>query len=176
LLLAADGNYYGGAAPSAPGSGEIFKMTPNGDVSTFYQFSGTESPASSLIQGSDGNFYGAGFGISGGLTFVFKLTTTGVLTVLHTFTTADTVGVVQGPNGYLYGLTNVDGTAKKGTVYEVSTDGSTFNVLHNFGDGSVNNDGAYPLGILTVGTNSNLYGVTSGGGSAGDGTVFKISP
>jgi uncharacterized repeat protein (TIGR03803 family) len=176
LLLAADGNYYGGAAQPAPGAGEIYKMTPNGDVSTFYQFSGAESPASPLIQGSDGNFYGAGFGISGGFTFVFKLTTAGVLTVLHTFTTADTLGVVQGPNGYLYGLTNVDGTAKKGTVYEVSTDGSTFNVLHNFGDGSVKNDGADPDGILTVGTDSNLYGVTTFGGSAGRGTVFRISP
>jgi uncharacterized repeat protein (TIGR03803 family) len=176
LLLAADGNYYGGTSPSVPSPGEIYKMTPSGHVSTFYQFSGIGSAGGPLIQGSDGNFYGVGFAISGSFTSVFKLTKAGVLTVLHTFTTADSLGVVQGPNGYLYGVTNVDGTAKKGTVYEVSTDGSTFNVLHNFGDGSVKNDGASPDGILTVGTDNNLYGVTTFGGSAGHGTVFKISP
>lgn len=56
LLLAADGNYYGGAVPAA--AGQIYKMTPSGDVTTFYQFSAGESPSSPLIQGSDGNFYG----------------------------------------------------------------------------------------------------------------------
>jgi uncharacterized repeat protein (TIGR03803 family) len=73
-------------------------------------------------------------------------------------------------------LTNTDGTAGKGTVYEVSTDGSIFVVLHNFGDGSLPNDGAYPDGTLTVGADGNLYGVTTRGGSAGNGIVFKISP
>ena len=181
LLLASDGNYYGGGSPSSP-PGEIYEMTSSGTVTTFFQFSGDEYPSGPLIEGSDGNFYGTGGGISSGASFVFQLTTAGTLTVLHTFTPAsphsgvDTLGVVQGPNGYLYGLTNTDGTARKGTVYEVSTDGSTFKVLHNFGDGSVKNDGEYPGGVLTVGADGNLYGVTLLGGSAGDGTVFKISP
>jgi uncharacterized repeat protein (TIGR03803 family) len=182
LLLAADGNYYGAAAPAVTNPGEIYKMTPGGDVTTFYQFTGIEYPSGPLIQGSDGNFYGTGGGITSGVAFVYQLTTGGVFTVLHTFKPPGkhmgvvTLGVVQGSTGNLYGTTNTDGTAGKGTVYEVSTDGSTFNVLHNFGDGSVQNDGEFPAGILTVGSDDNLYGVTIGGGSAGNGTVFKISP
>jgi uncharacterized repeat protein (TIGR03803 family) len=48
--------------------------------------------------------------------------------------------------------------------------------LHNFGDGSVANDGKGPVGTLVVGKDKNLYGATATGGSAGLGTVFKISP
>jgi uncharacterized repeat protein (TIGR03803 family) len=124
---------------------------------------------------------GLAMAISRGASFAYQLTTSGVFTVLHKFTptkgntSVETVGVIQGPNGYLYGVASGDGTAGKGVVYELSTDGSAFNVLHNFGDGSVPNDGEYPVGIVTVGTDGNLYGVTPNGGSAGYGTVFKIS-
>jgi hypothetical protein len=108
---------------------------PNGDVTTFYQFTGSRYPSSPLIQGSDGSFYGAAGGLSSGGSFVYKLSTGGVLKVLHQFIPGkkqfgiDTAGVVQGPNGNLYGLTNTDGTATEGTVYEVSTDGSTFDAI-----------------------------------------------
>jgi uncharacterized repeat protein (TIGR03803 family) len=182
LLLAADGNFYGCASALYPNPGEVYKMTPNGDVTTFYQFTGSRYPSSRLIQGSDGSFYGAAGGLSRGGSLVYKLSIGGVLKILHQFIPGKkqfgigTAGVVQGPNGNLYGLTNTDGTAGKGTVYEVSTDGSIFVVLHNFGDGSVPNDGAYPDGTLTVGADGNLYGVTTRGGSAGNGIVFKISP
>jgi uncharacterized repeat protein (TIGR03803 family) len=173
LLLANDGNFYGGTL-----GGEIYKMTPGGQVTTFYQFSDAGS-LRQLIQGSDGNFYGTA--LSPGGDYVFRLTTGGVLTVLHTFTTAagtpsNPEGVIQGPNGNLYGLTLDGGSANRGTVYELSTDDSSFNVLHNFDDGSIKNDGQNPLGVLTVGPDNNLYGVTQSGGSAGKGTVFRISP
>jgi uncharacterized repeat protein (TIGR03803 family) len=182
LLLAADGNFYGAAGAVGNNPGEIYKMTPSGDVTTFYQFTGSGFPWGALIQGSDGNFYGTAEGTSSNMSFVYRLTPRGVLKVLHKFTPSKgytsviTLGVVLGPNGYLYGLSWGDGTGGMGTVYELSTNGSTFNVLHYFGDGSVPNDGADPDGILTVGTDGNLYGVTPRGGSAGDGTVFKISP
>jgi uncharacterized repeat protein (TIGR03803 family) len=181
LLLAADGNFYGAAEAVGNNPGEIYKMTPSGAVTTFYQFTGSGFPWGALIQGSDGNFYGTAVGTSSNMSFVYRLTPRGVLKVLHKFTPTQgpgviTTGVVQGPNGYLYGLSWGDGTGGMGTVYELSTDGSTFNVLHYFGDGSVPNDGKDPDGILTVGTDGNLYGVTTSGGSAGNGTVFKISP
>jgi uncharacterized repeat protein (TIGR03803 family) len=37
------------------------------------------------------------------------------------------------------------------------------------------NDGAYPFGALTLGNDGKFYGTSSGGGSAGDGTVFKVT-
>ena len=39
------------------------------------------------------------------------------------------VGV--GPNGNLYGETASGGTGKDGTIYELTTDGSTYTILHN---------------------------------------------
>jgi uncharacterized repeat protein (TIGR03803 family) len=47
----------------------------------------------------------------------------------------------------------------------------TFNVIYNFTGGV---DGGGPAG-LTVGADGNLYGV-AGGGDAGQGTVFKLTP
>ena len=49
-------------------------------------------------------------------------------------------------------------------------------VLHSFGDGSVPDDGATPFAGLIQGLDGDYYGTTSAGGSAGMGTVFKISP
>jgi len=174
LLLASDGNFYGGTQ-SFSGSGEIFKVTPGGKVSTFYTFSGTavnlDAP---LIQGSDGNFYG----IAG--SYIFKLTPDATFTILHTLMGTDgsnpAGALAQGPNGNLYGLCTYGGIANTGTLYEVSIDGSSFTVLHNFGDGSIQSDGLYPQGSLLLAADNNFYGVTQYGGSAQEGTIFKISP
>jgi uncharacterized repeat protein (TIGR03803 family) len=82
--------------------------------------------------------------------------------------------VVQGPNGHLYGTTFLGGTAGKGIIFEISTNGKSFTILHNFGDGTVPNDGLNPSGTLIFGRESTLYGATEDGGSAGLGTVFKF--
>ena len=83
-------------------------------------------------------------------------------------------GLVQGPNGNLYGTTQLGGTAGNGVVFEISTDGSLFTVLHNFGDGTITHDGKNPVGSLLVDPDNFLYGTTYEGG-VGLGTVFKIS-
>jgi uncharacterized repeat protein (TIGR03803 family) len=85
-------------------------------------------------------------------------------------------GLVLGANGNLYGLTIRGGTTGSGTVFELSTDGSSYTILHNFNDGSVPNDGQLPADRLVVGSDNNLYGVTESGGSADRGTIFRISP
>jgi uncharacterized repeat protein (TIGR03803 family) len=67
-----------------------------------------------------------------------------VITTIHTFQGSDgrlPNGLVQGPNGNLYGTTQLGGTAGNGVVFEISTDGSLFTVLHNFGDGTITHDG-----------------------------------
>jgi uncharacterized repeat protein (TIGR03803 family) len=86
------------------------------------------------------------------------------------------MGVIEAPNGNIYGLSLEDGTAGMGTVFELAAGSNIITILHNFGDGSVQNDGAFPVGTLVVGSDNNLYGTTNGGGSAGLGTVFRISP
>jgi uncharacterized repeat protein (TIGR03803 family) len=175
LLLGTDGDFYGSTNPGNS-SGGIFKVTPGGKVSVVYSFSSTEGPMNGpLIEGSDGNFYGTE------ANSVFKLTPGGKFTVLHIFGKGkDGKGpagaVAQGPNGNLYGMCFGGGTAGDGTIYEVSTDGFSYAVLHNFGDGSIPNDGQNPNENLLLGSDNNFYGTTSQGGSAGKGTIFKVSP
>ncbi len=70
-----------------------------------------------------------------------------------------------------YGTTGGGGSANQGTVFSIGTDGSGFNVLHSFTGGT--SDGASPQTGLTL-VGSTLFGTTSQGGSANDGTVFSI--
>lgn len=85
-------------------------------------------------------------------------------------------GLVADKVGNLYGTTGAGGTNGLGTVFEITATGSEM-VLYSFARGT---DGNYPGGLL-LGSNGNLYGVTTYGGgtscnSAGCGTVFQIDP
>jgi uncharacterized repeat protein (TIGR03803 family) len=183
LLLAKDGNYYGTTelGPNFVQHGSIFMMTSGGKVTSLHTFNGIIFAP--LIQGSDGNFYGttewapSGLGRHG---TVFKMTPDHTVTTLHTFSGTDGkfpfYGVVQGPDGSLYGVTPFGGSVNGGVVFKINTDGSSFTVLHNFADGSVPNDGFTPSGPLIVGSDNNLYGETGGGGTVGQGTLFRFTP
>jgi uncharacterized repeat protein (TIGR03803 family) len=116
-------------------------------------------------------------------------------TVIYNFTAANgdgaypVTGVVLGKNGVLYGTTGSGGAISGspcffigipgcGTVYELMPPASpgghwTETILHSFT--GQNGDGAIP-GPLTVGPDGVLYGPTSGGGSAGHGTIFALEP
>jgi uncharacterized repeat protein (TIGR03803 family) len=195
LLLGKDGNFYGVA--SGLYSSAIFQMTPAGAVTIIYTFAGNPRGIT-LTQASDGNFYGTtGSGESNGTQSygsLFKMTGTPpdvTVTTLHVFgqghVGVDPVGrVVMGPNGNLYGETATGGTGSDfggdGILYEITPDGLTYTVLHNFKDGSIPNDGADPVGGLTLGSDNNFYGATSEGGAynpgpfGGWGTLFKLTP
>ena len=71
----------------------------------------------------------------------------------------------------LYGISSGGGNANAGTIFKIESNGSGFSVLHSFTGGS--NDGSKPYGSL-IQSGSTLYGISSGGGNADDGTVFKI--
>jgi uncharacterized repeat protein (TIGR03803 family) len=96
--------------------------------------------------------------------------------VLHTFTGgANNGSAPRGSlvlsNSTLYGMTNGGGSANKGTIFKIGTNGTGFSVLHSFAGGS--SDGSNPLDSLIL-SGSTLYGVTQLGGSADRGTIFKI--
>jgi uncharacterized repeat protein (TIGR03803 family) len=178
LVQANDGNFYGSTLQSPLGSlGTIFRLTPQGQLTTIYfPFPQTEAP---LIQASDGNLYTTIplFNSSDGS--ILKVGTSCCGVMIHSFGFPDGINpvgaLVQGPDGNLYGVTTAAGTAGHGTIFEISTDGSVFKVVHNFGDGTVPNDGTQANGGLILGTDGNLYGTTYNGGSAGLGTVFKFT-
>jgi uncharacterized repeat protein (TIGR03803 family) len=71
LIEANDGNFYGTCAYGGISSegvgnmGTVFKITPQGNITTLFAFSGQsgscpgQTPLAGLVQGSDGNLYGA---------------------------------------------------------------------------------------------------------------------
>src|SRR5690242_946491 len=71
-------------------------------------------------------------------------------------------GLLLGWDGALYGTTLSGGTANQGTVFRLSTDGSSYTVLHHF---ATNSDGKQPVGALLQGHDGALYGSTAFGGS-----------
>jgi len=99
-------------------------------------------------------------------------------TSIHTFVGPEGAcpasSLTLGQDGNFYGSTGTGGTASKGTIFKMRSNG-TISVLHNFGDGSVANDGTGPWGTLTQASDGSFYGTTQHGGSSDYGTVFNIT-
>ena len=204
LVQATDGNFYGTTIAGGNasqncqyGCGTVFKITPEGTLTTLYIFCTQTNcpdgakPGIGLVQATDGNFYGTTFygGTSsacpGGCGTVFKITPAGTLTTLHSFDITDGafpfVGPVQATDGNFYGTTTQGGTKGSGhcdslyygcgTVFKITPSG-TLTTLHSF-DGT---DGYYIFAGLVQATDGNFYGTTEYGGAYGPGTVFKITP
>jgi uncharacterized repeat protein (TIGR03803 family) len=70
-------------------------------------------------------------------------------------------------------MTPLGGTANKGVIFRMSTDGTGYTVMRSFTGGP--GDGDTPGYSSLVLSGSTLYGVSFTGGSVGDGTVFKIN-
>jgi len=192
LIQGSDGNFYGTSLEGGSANdGTVFKITPHGTVTILHSFSdGSVTndgslPYADLIQASDGNFYGT-TNAGGSATYygtVFKITPQGAVTILHSFEDGSVVndgnealkGLIQGSDGNFYGITYSGGSAGDGTAFKITPQGLV-TILHNFGDGSVTDDGINPNAGLIQGSDGNFYGTTEAGGSAGDGTVFEITP
>jgi len=72
----------------------------------------------------------------------------------------------------LYGMTEIGGASDYGTVFKINKDGTGFAILHSFANDGT--DGHYPQGTLIL-KGKTLYGMTTYGGAAGMGTIFKIN-
>ena len=87
--------------------------------------------------------------------------------------------IVQATNGRFYGTTASGGAYGKGNMYELTPGGKLSN-FYSFCSLANCADGSEPSASPILGSDGNLYGVTSGGGSDavypyGSGTVFKMS-
>lgn len=76
-------------------------------------------------------------------------------------------------DGFFYGTTVDGGATNYGAVFKVRPDGSGFAVLHSFAVTA--GDGANPYAAVIRGSDGALYGTTYGGGTYGNGTVFKVN-
>jgi uncharacterized repeat protein (TIGR03803 family) len=71
----------------------------------------------------------------------------------------------------LFGTTDSGGSLGDGTVFSMDTNGSNFQVLYSFTNGT--DDGGFPHSRL-IADGSTLYGVTTDGGANHGGTLFSI--
>ncbi len=182
LISDAQGNLYGTTGMGgAFGQGVVFKITPAGEETVLYSFTGGSDggePWGRLLRDSQGNFYGTTYA-DGGLQLsfgvVFKLTPSGIETVLHSFTGGADGGhpngdLIADAQGNLYGTTPAIPRSTHGTVFKVTQQG-LLTVLHTFSGP----EGFSPRSGLIMDAGGNLYGTTFSGGPFGDGVVYKVT-
>ncbi len=158
-----------------------------------YSFAGGAdgaSPYAGLVLSPEGHFYGTtyfGGGTENGGTAFQLAPSNGTWseTVLYSFgqTAADGYNpegnLILNPAGDLYGTTFYGAggpPADDGTVFELAPSNNIWShsVLYEFDGGSSGGDGTWPAAGVVSDLAGNLYGTTVGGGSTGNGTVFKL--
>lgn len=194
LLLAADGNFYGVTQFGGPPYfGTIYRITPAGVLTTLHVFSGTADgaqPSGGLVQGPDNRLYGTtGYGgnsyCPAGCGTIFTLDpVTSHLETLYAFCEPGACPHGSTPSNYLtlgkdgifYGTTIIgNALSGKGTVFSITAKGD-LKTIYSFCPLKGCPDGANPFGALMQDANGNLYGTTSNGGTAGQGTIFRLTP
>ena len=208
-LVLTNGMLYGTTTAGGDGgNGTVFAVTTNGTGFTvLWTFSEGATNLQGNLTNADGADPEAGLVLSGGMLFgttysggiggngtVFALGTNGAsFTVLKSFSAGGYNGsgvyinadganpeaglLLLGTN--LYGAAYGGGLAGSGTLFRLSTNGGTFNVVKTFSATNTttgaNPDGANPYaGLVAAGTT--LYGVAENGGNSGYGVVFALAP
>lgn len=164
---------YGGVAIGYTGYGVVYKVTPSGQETVLYSFTGNTNggyaPYGGVIRDAAGNLYGA---TSGQYSMIYQLETTGHLKVLYRTNGYGPTNLksclARDAEGSLYGTAS-DGL---GAVFKLDTAGK-FKVLYSF-PGGVSNLGAYgPNGGVILDPSGNVYGATAYGGVGG--MLYRVS-
>jgi uncharacterized repeat protein (TIGR03803 family) len=175
------------------GNGTAFYMSLDGtNFSAFHSFANPPdagNPQGNLAVSGNG-FLGTSLaGGNNGVGAVFLGSTNGSVSVIQSFAVisadeatnsggASPSALLALSGNTLYGTTTAGGAAANGTVFSLSTNGSTFAVLHDFtaldSNTGTNTDGALPCGGLILSGNT-LYGTASSGGAGGAGVVFSVN-
>ncbi len=137
------------------------------------------SPMGSLLQASDGNFWGVTYygGSANNYGVMYKMTPTGTVTIANICANGTNNGMypedgmIQANDGNFYLTTSSGGYSINGTVLKMTMQGTTTAVFgfYNYLTGD------QPTASVVQGIDGNLYGVTTVGGTASDGIVFKVT-
>lgn len=195
LIQASDGTFYGvTGAGGVNNLGTIFKIS-GGALTTLHSFSGDQAggtdganPYSRMLLASDGNLYGVTY-VGGAFNdgTVFKVTivigspNTYTYKKLFDFNNANGQNpygaLIQATDGNLYGTTGLGGSNNYGTIYKITSLGTTpaLSDLYSFTNGTPNADGAHPHAGVIQATDHNLYGTTFDGGPSNLGTAYEAT-
>ena len=196
LIVAANGNLYGNTLLGGNAdAGILYELAPNARKARWhervlYDFCSVANctdganPEGALVRDGDGNLFGTTTNAASEGGTVYELAKSGKSwqeTVLCTFFARHCgdgylpqAGVILNGSGNLFGTTSVGGSGLGGTVFEWN--GTTVKTLYNFCTLQNCADGAGPIAPLIRDPGGNLYGTTSGGGGANQGTVFELKP
>jgi uncharacterized repeat protein (TIGR03803 family) len=187
-----DGRLYGTTLAAGQfNRGTVFAIDPaSGAFTTLHHFANNEGsdPFGQLLLASDGYLYGTTrYGgdpnCPSGCGTIYRISTGGEFTQLHIMTYLEGTtlqgGLIEGPDGRLYGTATMGGLvechgvgAGCGTVYAFSRADSSVSVIHKFNF----TDGRWPYGRVVLASNGSLYGTTSSGAAGEAGTVYRIKP
>jgi len=188
MIFDGAGNLYGTTEVGGRYSqGSVFELSPSGSnwvATTLYSFeagSDGAGPAGGLVFDQAGNLYGTDVvGGSGGGGTVFELSPSGgswTYALLYSFPggSAPFDSLVMDGAGNLYGTAQAGGAYQRGSVFRLApfNGGWTYTDLYDFTGGD---DGALPVGSVTVDAMGNLYGTAPKGGAYGYGVAWEITP
>jgi uncharacterized repeat protein (TIGR03803 family) len=186
------GNLYGAAGGGklggADGAGVIYRLSPDGQQTIVYTFTGGADGSGpvDVVLDSVGNIYGSTYGGgTAGFGVIYRVDPAGHETVLYSFPGGPDGAFPAGAlardsEGDLYGTTSVGGGVSEeagyGVVFELDAAG-TYTALYRFTGGA---DGGNPFAGVARDAAGNLYGTTVYGGLMGCGlscgVVFKVTP
>jgi uncharacterized repeat protein (TIGR03803 family) len=187
IIRASNGFLYGVNYGGSNGAGTLFRIDSAGNnfstVYSFFTLSGGNANAAP-IEGTDGKLYGVastgGFFSNGGIFRIDLDGTNHQLLRAFSGTTGITPGrggsyggIIEAPDGLIYGTTNSGGSADKGVVYQFEKTASPYpyTVLHEFTNASIRAPSNPPL---LAGDNL-LYGAATEGGRGGQGGIYRIA-
>lgn len=181
LTFDKNGNLYGTTATggNAHDDGTVFRLdngaTSITQVAVFNNNNGNHS-LSKVVFDKDGNLFGTTlFGGANGIGSVFEIASgSTAITTVFSFSGADgqnpRAGLAINSDGNLFGTTSSGGANGKGTVFEITGSGHSFQNIASFNGTNGNN----PISSIAFDSHGNLIGTTQAGGANGLGTVFRI--
>jgi uncharacterized repeat protein (TIGR03803 family) len=177
MIEVEQGNFYKFSSGANGDYVAVEKIRSDGSGYQSYGFhKGIFRPEGLMV--SNGAIYGVnGAGANDGAGYIFKFTPTDDLKNFQViFNFSPLTGrkprgrLLDGPDGFLYGVTLTGGVNDDGAIYKVRSDGSQFTKLHDFNFAS----GRYPVTGLVSDGSGWLYGTTTQGGTNRKGVVYKI--
>jgi uncharacterized repeat protein (TIGR03803 family) len=170
------GNIYGTEAGDGGQTswGLVYQWSPVSGFSVLHTFNGTDgSNPNALRQDASGNLYGTtgGGGTIGGVYSygtVFKISSSGSFSTLYNFCSKTNCA----DGSYPLGALTLD---SKGNIFGVLISG-VFKLTSGGVEGMIHRSGSVFMGPgLVMDKASNLYGTTLNGGSAGLGSVYRLT-